>query len=162
MIREATPDDAAEAAALLNEVVLPTTISFRHEEWGLEEMAARIARLAATGKATFLALRDGRVVGLASYDQFRGGSGYATAMEHSVALRPEARGTGLGRVLIEAVAAHAAKGGARTLWAGVSGENEVGQAFHARCGFEEIARLPGPGFKFGRPLDLVLMRRALV
>ena len=162
MIREAAPDDAAEAAALLNEVVLPTTISFRHEEWGAEEMAARIARLVATGKATFLALRDGRVVGLASYDQFRGGSGYATAMEHSVALRPEARGTGLGRALIEAVAAHAATGGARTLWAGVSGENEAGRAFHARCGFEEIARLPGPGFKFGRPLDLVLMRRALV
>ena len=162
MIREASPADAAEAAALLNEVVLPTTISFRHEEWSAAEMDARIRRLAVTGRATFVALRDGRVVGLASYDQFRGGSGYATAMEHSVALRPEARGTGLGRALIEAVAAHAATGGARTLWAGVSGENEAGRAFHARCGFEEIARLPGPGFKFGRPLDLVLMRRALV
>ena len=162
MIREAVPDDAAEAAALLNEVVLPTTISFRHEEWEVAEMAARIARLAASGRATFLGLRDDRLVGLASYDQFRGGSGYATAMEHSVALRPEARGTGLGRALIEAVAAHAAKGGARTLWAGVSGENEAGQAFHAACGFEHVARLPGPGFKFGRPLDLVLMRRALV
>ena len=162
MIREASPADAAEAAALLNEVVLPTTISFRHEEWSAAEMDARIRRLAVTGRATFVALRDGRVVGLASYDQFRGGSGYATAMEHSVALCPEARGTGLGRALIEAVAAHAAKGGARTLWAGVSGENEAGRAFHARCGFEEIARLPGPGFKFGRPLDLVLMRRALV
>ena len=162
MIRAAVPGDAEAAAALLNEVVLPTTVSFRHEDWGVEEMAARIARLAATGKATFVAERDGRVVGLASYDQFRGGSGYATAMEHSVALRPEARGTGLGRALVEAVAVHAAAGGARTLWAGVSGENAAGQAFHARCGFQEIARLPGPGFKFGRALDLVLMRRALV
>ena len=161
MIREATEADAEAIAALLNAIVLETTISFRHEPWTPPEVAERIARLASAGRATFAAEAGGAVAGYASYDQFRGGSGYATAMEHSVILSEAARGRGLGRGLVEAVAAHAAARGARTLWAGVSGENPAGEAFHAACGFQRIARLPGPGFKFGRPLDLVLMRRVL-
>ncbi|MGR3541211.1 MAG: GNAT family N-acetyltransferase [Hasllibacter sp.] len=86
MIREATEADAGAIAALLNGVVLETTISFRHEAWTPREVAGRLARLRAAGRGAFVAEADGAVAGHASYDQFRGGSGYATAMEHSVVL----------------------------------------------------------------------------
>jgi phosphinothricin acetyltransferase len=45
--------------------------------------------------------------------------------------------------------------------AGVSAENAEGQAFHARLGFDEIARIREAGFKFGRYIDLVLMQKFL-
>ena len=55
----------------------------------------RLARMItdrdALGHATFLA-EGPDLLGFASYAQFRGGVGYATCMEHSVILAPQARG----------------------------------------------------------------------
>ncbi|MFT6273868.1 MAG: phosphinothricin acetyltransferase [Dinoroseobacter sp.] len=62
---------------------------------------------------------------------------------------------------MEALFAHGRAHDIHSLWAGVSGENPDGKAFHARLGFEEIAILPEVGFKFGRWMDLTLMRKAL-
>ena len=82
-------------------------------------------------------------------------------MEHTVLLPPELRGRGAGRALMDRVEAHARAGGAHTLFAGVSGENTAGIAFHARIGFDVSARYPEAGRKFGRWLDLVLMMKRL-
>jgi phosphinothricin acetyltransferase len=47
------------------------------------------------------------------------------------------------------------------MFAGVSGENPEGRAFHARLGYVETAILPQVGWKFGRWMDLVLMQKIL-
>ena len=101
------------------------------------------------------------MIGFASYDQFRKGIGYARAMEHTIVLADAARGKGAGRALMQTLSAHARAAGVGSLWAGVSGENPSGVAFHEALGFETIATLPAVGFKFGRWMDLVLMRQWL-
>ena len=104
---------------------------------------------------------EGRFLGFVSYLPFRRGVGYARTMEHAILLAPEARGRGAGRALMKAAEDHARAAGVGSLWAGVSGENPDGVAFHRSVGFEEVARLPKVGFKFGRWMDLVLMRKWL-
>lgn len=157
IVRPAEMRDAAGIAAALNPVIRDTTISFKPNELSLDE----VHELIRTAPGIFVVEIEGRVVGYASYDQFRRGLGYGRTMEHSIILAPEARGVGAGRALMTAVEDHARAAGVGSLWAGVSGENPDGVVFHRRLGFETVAVLPKVGFKFGRWLDLTLMRKWL-
>ncbi|MDW4548041.1 N-acetyltransferase family protein [Defluviimonas sp. D31] len=160
IIRPARETDIPALIALWNPVIRDTTISFSDEEKTPESLAQMIEDRRAAGREFFLA-ESGGLLGFATYAQFRGGNGYAHAMEHTIMLAPEARGRGAGRALMARIEEHARIGGAHTLFAGVSGENPDGVAFHERMGFTHVARIPEAGRKFGRWLDLVLMMKFL-
>src|SRR4029079_15022920 len=88
--------------------------------------------------------------------------GYAPTVEHSIHVREDCWGRGIGRSLIDALVAHARAEGKHVMVAGIDSENVGSIRFHERCGFVEVARMPGIGFKFGRWLTLVLLQRRLV
>lgn len=158
IIRAATADDAAAVAAIWNPVIDESAATFTNLRKTPEGLRADIA---ARGPAFLVAEEAGQVLGFATFFQFRGGPGYVHTLEHTVILGPAARGRGVGRALMAALMAEARAQGAHSLFAGVSGENAAGIAFHAALGFEEVARLPEVGFKFGRWMDLVLMQKFL-
>lgn len=160
MIHRATPADATAIAAIWNPYIRDSLVTFNAAEKPADEVARMIADRDRLGHATFVALADG-IIGFASYAQFRGGIGYATCMEHTVLLAPEARGHGHGRALVAAVCDHARTAGVHQMIAGVSAANPEGVAFHARLGFAEVARLRDAGRKFDRFIDLVLMQKFL-
>ncbi|GGD44635.1 GNAT family N-acetyltransferase [Sinisalibacter lacisalsi] len=161
MIRPARAEDAAPIAGFWNPLIRDTAVTFNSAERSEAEIAASIAEKARSGHGFFVAEAGGAVVGFVSYGQFRAGVGYARTMEHTIILAGDGRRNGLGRALLGAAEDHARSGGARMMIAGVSGENTDGIAFHARMGYAEIARLEGVGWKFGRAMDLVLMRKTL-
>jgi L-amino acid N-acyltransferase YncA len=157
-VRLATGPDAEAVAALWNHYIRETSVTFNAQEKNAEEVAGLIG----TRPAFFVALdHQGRVAGFATYGQFRSGVGSARTMEHTIQLAPGASGRGLGRALMTLVEDHARAGGAHSMFAGVSGENPEGRAFHARLGYVETAILPQVGWKFGRWMDLVLMQKFL-
>lgn len=157
IVRPARPEDAGRIAAIQNPVIRETAITFNPVEKTEDEILQAISDL-----PCFLVAEDGgEVQGFGSYDQFRKGRGYSRTMEHTIVVAPEARGRGVGRALLAAMEKHARAGDVGSLWAGVSGENPQGVAFHVRAGFEEVARLPCVGYKFDRWIDLVLMRKWL-
>ncbi len=156
-VRQATAADAGAVTAIWNHYIRETSVTFNSQEKSAEEVAALIH----TRPAFMVALDQGHVAGFATYDQFRGGVGYARTMEHTIQLAPGASGRGLGRALMRAVEDHARTGGAHTMFAGVSGENPEGRVFHARLAYVETAVLPAVGWKFGRWMDLVLMQKFL-
>ncbi len=157
IVRPAVDADAVQLMAIQNPVIRDTGATFNSVERTEADFHAAFRDL----PCFLVAEEAGRVLGFVSYIQFRRGVGYARTVEHTIVLADDARGRGVGRALMAAVEDHARKAGMGSIWAGVSGENPAGIAFHARLGYEEVARLPKVGFKFGRWMDLVLMRKWL-
>lgn len=161
VIRPAGVTDAVALADLWNPWIRDTSVTFNSIEKTQSDLADMIAARQDLGHGFFLAEDTGPLLGFASYAQFRGGAGYAHAMEHTIVLAPEAQGQGVGRALMTALESHAHSAGAHVMLAGVSGENAGGRAFHAALGYAEVATIPQVGRKFGRWMDLVLMQKFL-
>ncbi len=159
-VRSAIAADSAAIAAIWNPIIRDTTITFTPDERSEADIRRLIAERQDAGHAVFVA-DTGDVSGFGFYGQFRNGRGYGRTMEHTVHVAPAARKAGVGRALMAALEGHARAGGAHSLFAGVSGENPAGRAFHAALGFASVAVLPEVGHKFGRWIDLHLMRKPL-
>lgn len=160
-LRPATAGDAADIAAIWAPVISDGVATFNSVVKSPAEVADMIAARQAEGHGFLVAEDGGRIAGFGTYGQFRGGVGYRHTAEHTIILAPMAQGRGVGRALLRAVEDHARAAGFHSIFAGVSAENEAGVAFHAACGYAEVARLPQVGRKFGRWMDLVLMQKFL-
>lgn len=160
-IRPARAEEHLRIAEIWNGVIRATTVIFHTTERDAAAVAAFIAARRAAGREFWVAAEGDRVLGFASYDQFRSGNGYAHAMEHTVILAPEAQGRGAGRALMAALEDHAAARGAHVMIAAIDAENAAGRAFHAALGYRQTGFMPQTGRKFGRWLDLVLMQKIL-
>jgi len=161
-IRHARPGDASGIAAVWNPVIRDTLATFTDRERSAGEVAALMRERAEAGHPWLVAEGEDRaVIGFSTCAQFRAGPGYAHTLEHTILIRPEATGRGVGSALIGALAEAAAARGARSLIGGISAENPRAIAFHGRRGFAVVGRIPDAGRKFGRWLDLVLMQRRL-
>ncbi len=161
MIRPAGAADAGAIAAIWNHYIRHTLATFNSAGKTDAEVAGMIAARAAAGHCTFVAMEGETCLGFATYAQFRNGVGYARTMEHTILLSPDALGRGVGRALMQAVEDHARDAGAHSIFAGVSGGNPEGRAFHLRLGYDEAAILRAVGFKFGAYYDLHLMQKFL-
>ncbi len=100
-----------------------------------------------------------RVVGFGLLHPYHPGDCLDKTAELTYFLRPECTHRGIGTKLLAELTGHARRLGVRTLLANISSLNEQSLAFHRKHGFEEVARLPAIGEKFGHPFDIVYMRK---
>lgn len=156
-IRPAEPRDAEAIAAILNQTIRDTTITFTNVEKTAADMAAAIPH----ADAFLVAEHHQTVIGYASLAPFRQGVGYAATKEHSIHLATQARGAGTGGKLLAALEKIARGQGVKHMVAGISGENAAAIGFHQKHGYMHTGRLPGIGQKFNRSIDLVLMQKTL-
>ncbi|WP_299848516.1 GNAT family N-acetyltransferase [uncultured Roseovarius sp.] len=161
IIRDARADEAAQIVAYWNPQIRDTTVTFTTQEKDPDQLARDIDMRQAEGKAFLVACDGVKILGHATYFQFRSGPGYGHTMEHTVILDPDAWGCGVGRALMDALEDHARHAGHHSMIAGISGDNSGGAAFHDRIGYRYVATLPEAGFKFGRWIDLVVMQKLL-
>ncbi|ONG50894.1 GNAT family N-acetyltransferase [Pseudoroseomonas deserti] len=163
LILEAGPQHLAGMLELFNEIVATSTAVYADLPESAEHRAAWLAQRQAQGHPVLVAEgAGGSVLGFASFTDFRGCfPGFRHTAEHSVHLRPEARGLGLGGRLLEALLRLARAQGRHAMMASIDSGNVPSLRLHARLGFREVGRLPQVGCKFGQWLDLVLMQKLL-
>jgi L-amino acid N-acyltransferase YncA len=148
-IRDADPRrDAAACAAIYAPHVEGSAVSFEEEAPGAAEMGARIERYGAS-RAWLVAKREGRVVGYAYATAFNERPAYRWSASVSVYIAAEARGSGVGRSLYEALFARLRERGFRTACAGITLPNEASVRLHESLGFEQVGLNRGIGWKHG-------------
>lgn len=161
-IRAANPGDIERVAEIYADAVLGGTATYELEPPSASEMARRFLDLVEAGYP-FLVADDGRILGYAYGGPFRARPAYRFTVEDSIYVAPDAKGRGIGRLLLERLIAECEARGFRQLVA-VIGDGRVGSAsviLHERLGFRHAGRLEGSGFKHGRWLDTVFMQLPL-
>ena len=158
-VADAGEDDLPGILAIYNEVIAHSTAVYQEEPVSLENRRAWLQARAAQGFPVLVARDPTGVVGFASFGEFRQWPCYRNTVEHSVHVRADCRGRGIGRSLVEALLERGRATGKHVMVAGIDAGNIRSIDFHARLGFVEVARMPEIGAKFGRRLDLVLMQR---
>src|SRR5215208_4589832 len=126
-IRDASTDDVPGILAIYNDVIATSTAVYRDDPATLDDrlqwfnarqaqsypvLVAEEGRPAAFAEAT--APKDGRplqteggILGFASYGDFRTWPGYRFSVEHTVHIRADQRGRGVGTLLMRALIQHA-------------------------------------------------------
>ncbi len=149
------------------------------EDW--PEAEAIYAAGIATGNATFeteppsweefdrgrlahsrlVAVENGAVVGWAALSPTSERACYSGVVEHSIYVSEHARGSGVGRALMEALVVSAAEHGIWTIQTSVFPENAASLALHERLGFRIVGRRERIAELHGAWRDTVLLELRL-
>jgi L-amino acid N-acyltransferase YncA len=159
-IRPAVPSDLDAITSIYEDAVVYGTATYELEPPSRDEMAERFAALEAEGYPYFVAERAGSVVGYAYAGPFRSRPAYRFIVENSIYLGPDAKGQGVGRLLLERLLAEATALGFRQMIAviGDGSPQSPSVRLHERAGFRHSGVLVGSGYKHGRWLDTVFMQ----
>jgi L-amino acid N-acyltransferase YncA len=158
VIRALVDGDLDALAAIYNEVIANTTAIYRDELVSVEDRTSWAAGRQAAGFPVDVATWDDEVVGFASFGPFDPFPGYRHTVEHSVHVRADQRGRGVGRALVGRMVEAARDGGWHALVARIDAENTASLALHEGLGFERVGQLRQVGRKFDRWLDVVYLQ----
>ena len=107
----------------------------------------------------FVAVLHGEVVGWVAAGAISRRQCYAGVVEHSVYVAPEARGRGVGRILLSTLIDAAEKAGVWTIQTGIFPENMASVALHQRAGFRIVGRRERLAQREGVWRDVYLVER---
>lgn len=160
-IQDATEDDLAGLLAIYNDVIATSTAIYSCDPVTLEDRRQWWRARTAPGYPVLVARDAQGVAGFATFGDFRAWPGYRFTVEHSVHVRADGRGRGIGTLLVQALLPRAGALGKHVMIAGVDAANAASIRFHERLGFEKSGHLREVGYKFDRWLDLVFLQRRI-
>src|SRR5688572_13869358 len=161
VIREAIEQDVPAILAIYNDVIATSTAVYREDPASLDDRLEWFNARRGQSYPILVAADDAGILGFASYGDFRSWPGYRFSVEHTVHVRADERGRGVGTTLMHELIARAIQQHKHVMIGGVDADNEASLRFHERLGFVRAARLRQVGFKFDRWLDLVFVQRIL-
>lgn len=161
-IRPSTDADVPAIASIYAHHVLNGTGTFETVPPTESEMRERRADVLGKGLPYLVAEDGGQVAGYAYCQWFKPRPAYRFSAEDSIYLHPDARGKGLGRLLLAELARQAEALGVRKLIAVIGDSGNAGSiGVHRAVGFTPAGVIKSCGWKFDRWLDIVLMEKAL-
>lgn len=160
-LRDATADDLPGILAIYNEVIAHSTAVYVFEPTDLAERRAWFEARRRAGYPVVVMAEDGEVLGFGSFGAWRDRPGYAWTVEHTVHVREDRRGQGIGRAIVADLIDRAQSMGKHVMLGGIDADNAASLALHERLGFQRAALHRQVGRKFDRWLDLVFVERRL-
>jgi phosphinothricin acetyltransferase len=160
-IRDATEEDLEGLVVIYNEVIATSTAIYSNVPVTLEDRRQWWRTRTAQGYPVLVASDDAGVAGWSTFADFRAWPGYRFTVEHSVHVRADGRGRGIGTLLVQALLSRAAALGKHVMIGGVDAANAASIRFHERLGFQKSGHLREVGHKFDRWLDLVFLQRMI-
>jgi phosphinothricin acetyltransferase len=161
IVRDAERDDLPGLLAIYNEVIANSTAVFSDRPVTLAERERWLAGRLADDYPVLVASDASGIVAFGSFGEFRSWPGYRHTVEHSVHVRADRRGEGVGTAVLNALIERAIALGKHVMVAGIDADNAASIRLHERLGFVEAARLSEVAWKFDRWLDLVFLQRLL-
>ncbi len=154
MIDNATAADFEQVLAIYNEVIRNTTAVYSDAEF--DAVSGRIwFETKLSSGFPFVVARDAAgIAGFGAFGTFRAWPCYRHSVEHSVHVRSDRRGQGVGRALLLELMERAATMGKHVMVAAIDTENAGSIRLHESLGFSRVGHFHEVGFKFGRWLDL--------
>lgn len=160
-IRDAVEADLPGILDIYNDAVANTTAIWNEAVVDLDNRRDWFAARRQRDFPILVALRGKQVVGYASYGDWRPFDGFRHTVEHSVYVRDDARGSGAGRQLMQALVERAGFNGIHVMVGCIEAENTASIRLHEKLGFRVVGRFSEVGIKFGRWLDLTCMELKL-
>jgi L-amino acid N-acyltransferase YncA len=159
---ECTFDHAPEILEIFNHEIAHSTGLYDYHPRTLDFMGTWFEGKR-TGKYPVLGVvgPDGSLSGFSSLGPFRPFPAYKYSVEHSVYVRKDRRGQGIGRLLLQEIVARAAALNFHTVIGGIDSQNHASIKLHLSLGFTHCASIKQAGFKFGRWLDLEFYQTVL-
>ncbi|MBP7340537.1 GNAT family N-acetyltransferase [Niveispirillum sp.] len=160
LIRDAIDSDAPAIAGIYNDAVVNTTAIWNEVTVDAANRVAWMADRRRLGYPVLVAVgeTDHSVIGYASFGDWRAFDGYRHTVEHSVYVRGDRRGEGIGRALLLALIDRARAIGKHVMVAAIEAGNAPSIALHEKVGFLRTGLMPQVGMKFGRWLDLAFLQ----
>ncbi|MGN1014752.1 MAG: GNAT family N-acetyltransferase [Butyricicoccus sp.] len=166
-IREAEEADAEELLALYAPYVTDTAITFEYEVPSKEEFTERIRNIQKR-YPYLVAVSQGKIAGYAYASAFKSRAAYDWAVEVTIYVRRDARGSGIGTELYRYLERALRKQGILNLNACIAcpkGEDpyltEDSMRFHRNAGYRLVGRFHDCGFKFHRWYDMIWMEKCI-
>ncbi|MCZ4092807.1 MULTISPECIES: GNAT family N-acetyltransferase [Sinorhizobium] len=161
-IRDAVDADIEAIRDIYNDAVANTTAIWNETVVDVANRAAWLKARKAAGFPVLVAQSEtGEVIGYASFGEWRAFDGYRHTVEHSVYVRSDRRGGGIGRALMVALIERAEALGKHVMVAGIESSNLPSIRLHEQLGFKQTGHMKEVGTKFGRWLDLTFMQLVL-
>ena len=161
-IRDALPADAGSIMSIYNDAVINTTAIWNDITVDAPNRVNWMAERQKLGYPVLVAVdAQNNVLGYASFGDWRAFDGYKYTIEHSVYVHKDARGSGIGKQLMQVLILRAKSLGKHVMVAAIEAGNEASIELHKKIGFIEVGMMPEVGVKFGRWLDLAFLQLKL-
>jgi len=161
-LKPCTEQQLPEILDIFNDAILNSTALYDYKTRTLDMMQAWYADKQ-KGNFPIVGAFDEHnlLLGFSTYGMFRVRPAYKYSLEHSVYVRPDKRGQGLGKILLHEIIKKAEEQNYHVLVGVIDTSNTVSMKLHENEGFVLTGVMTEVGYKFGKWLDAAFYQLTL-
>jgi phosphinothricin acetyltransferase len=163
-VRPGVEDDLEALTDIYNHYVRETSITFDTAVFTPEERRPWLLSHPEDGPYRLMVATDAgsqRILGYATSSPYRAKPAYATSVEATVYVAPDAGARGIGTLLYEALFEALSGEDVHRAYAGIAQPNAASTRLHTRFGFRHVGTYHEVGRKFGRYWDVAWYEKEL-